>query len=270
MKFLRLLKQAAKLWLHKGSEQHAAALAYFTPFALTPLLLISITLVGVIIGRADVIALLLRWGAMIDQALPEFMSASVASFELMTMGYTIPLFALVFLSGMVLFALNSVSSSLQDIWGIERYGFKNLLRRSGRSILFVFLFQGYLVVTIISNSIFAKAAANSGFVIFNPLSSLIFFVSTTLLIAIGYGLLPLQAPKFRARLYGAMVATVLFLFTRTLVALHVATSPAPDIYGAAGLIFVLLIWIYMSACIIYYGAAFTKVYQESLPYKLTK
>jgi membrane protein len=262
MNFLRLLSRSASLWIKGGAEQHAAALAYFIPFALAPLLLISITLVGIIIGRADVIALLLRWGGYIDPALPAFMTTSLANFEVLTTSYTVPILALLFFSVMILFSLNSLSSGLQHLWNVEKPGFKNLLRRSGRSILFVLVFQVYLVATIICNNIFASASMHSGLLIFQILAPLVFFMFTTLLIAISYGLLPLWAPSFRARLYGAAVATLLFLFTRTLVALHVATSPSPDIYGAAGLIFVLLIWIYMSAGIVYYGATFALAYDQ--------
>jgi membrane protein len=265
MNFFRLLSRAGKLWLHKGGEQQAAALAYFTPFALAPLLLISITLVGIIIGRADVVALLLRWGSLIDPDLPAFMSSSLANFEVLTTTYTLPVLALLFFSIMILFALNSLSSSLQKMWDVESFGLKSLFWRSGRAILFILVFQVYLVVTIMSNNTFALAAENSGLQIFYLFSSMVFFSTTTLLFAIGYGLLPLSAPRFRSRMYGAAVATVLFLFTRSLVALHVATSPSPDIYGAAGLLLVLLIWIYMSACILYFGAAFAKVHQDSLP-----
>ncbi len=262
MNFFRLLSRSLKVWMAGGAEQHAAALAYFTPFALAPLLLISITLVGLIIGRADVIALLLRWGGLIDPALPIFMQTSLANFEVLTTSYTVPIFALLFFSIMILFALNSLSSGFQHLWSVSKPGVKNIIRRSGRSILFVLVFQMYLVATIMCENIFASATEYSGLFVFQILSPLVFFMFTTLLIAIGYGLLPLESPRFKARLYGAAVATILFLFTRTLVALHVATSPSPDIYGAAGLVFVLLIWIYMSACIIYYGAAFAYVYEN--------
>ena len=270
MKFLRLLKQAAVHWFRKGAEQYAAALSYFTPFALAPLLLISITLVGVIIGRKDVIALLERWGEMIDPALPAFMTSTIANFEVLTTSYTLPLFALLFFSVMILFALNSLSSGLQKLWEVERFGVKNLLWRSGRSILFVLLFQVYLVVTILSNNFFMIVGESAGLPLFTALSQVVFFICTTVLIALGFGLLPLIAPSFKARLYGAVVATTLFLFTRTLVALHVAASPSPDIYGAAGLIFVLLIWVYISACIIYYGASFAYVYDCTNKKSLTK
>lgn len=269
MIFLRLLKQALTHWFRAGAEQHAAALAYFIPFALAPLLLISITLVGVIIGRKDVVALLERWGESIDPALPAFMSSTIANFEVLTTSYTLPLFALLFFSMMILFSLNSLSSGLQKLWEVERFGFKNLFWRSGRSILFVLLFQVYLVVTILSNNFLIILSESSGLPIFTALAQVVFFMCTTLLVALGFGLLPLKTLSFKARLFGAVVATTLFLFTRTLVALHVATSPSPDIYGAAGLLFVLLIWVYISAGIIYYGASFAYVYERTYK-KITK
>lgn len=267
MNFLRLLARSAVIWVRGGAEQHAAALAYFIPFSLAPLILISITIVGIIIGREDVIALLLRWGGFIDPALPQFMQTSLANFEILTTSYTIPVLALLFFSLMILFMLNSLSSGLESLWNVEKNSFRNLLKRSGRAVLFLIVFQVYLVATIICNNIFTSATLHSGLFIFQILAPLVFFMFTTVFFAIGYGLLPLWAPSFRARLYGAAVATLLFLFTRTLVALHVATSPSPDIYGAAGLVFVLLIWMYMSACIIYYGASFALAYDQQ---KITK
>ena len=58
MKLLRLLGRAGVLWFRQEADMYSAALAYFAPFALTPLLLLSITLVGVLIGTTEVSALL--------------------------------------------------------------------------------------------------------------------------------------------------------------------------------------------------------------------
>ena len=262
MNFFIVAKQAGILWLNKSADQYAAALAYFTPFALTPLLLISITIVGILIGRNDVVTLLLRWGADIDPGLPNFMQSSVENFEILTTSYTVPIFALLFFSVFIIYALNSLSSGLQHMWSVNIFGWRATIKRSFRSALFVVLFQIYLVTIIILNNISLTVSSFSGLSLLHFLPPIIFFALTTLLISLGYGLLPLEAPDFKSRLYGALVATTLFLFTKTLVAIHIATSPEPTIYGAAGLIFVLLIWFYMSSCIIYYGAAFAKVYSD--------
>ena len=68
-----------------------------------------------------------------------------------------------------------------------------------------------------------------------------------------------------------MVASSLFLFTRVIVTLHTATTPIPHLFGAAGLIIVMLVWVYVSAGIIFYGAAFAVAYEEDrLRLRLTK
>jgi uncharacterized BrkB/YihY/UPF0761 family membrane protein len=48
------------------------------------------------------------------------------------------------------------------------------------------------------------------------------------------------------------------------------TSPTPDLFGAAGLILVLLVWIYISASVIFYGAAFATAYEEKQRKKVSR
>lgn len=261
MNFLHLLKSSIRLWIDKGADQHAAALAYFTPFAMTPLLLVSITIVGLIIGREDVVDLLLRWGGLIDADLPAFMQTSLSNLESVTSSYSFPFFAVVFLSVMIVFALNSLATGLHQLWDIPESGFRNFFKRSFRAVLFLLVFQVYLVLTIIFNNIFANMSAFYGWWIFSLMSMSVFFISTTVLITIGYGLLPSISPKFVSRFYGALLATAFFFCTRSLLSFHIAHTPTPDMFGAARLILVLLLWVYMSACIVYLGAAFAKVHE---------
>lgn len=267
MNFLAVTKESVELWFEKSADQNAAALAYFAPFALTPLVLLSITLVGLLIGRDDVIGLMLHWAGNIDPELPNFLQSSVVNFEILTTSYAIPLFALLFFSVLIIYALNSISCGLHQLWSIDFNGLTGTLERSYHSFLFVLLFQIYLVSIIILNNLSLSISQLPGLHVLQFLPPLIFFALTTLLIAFGYGILPLESPAFRFRLYGALFATTLFLFTKTLVTFYIASSPAPTIYGAAGLIFVLLIWVYISSCIIYFGAAYAKV---SSQHALTK
>ncbi len=263
MKLIRLLGQAAVVWFRRDADVHAAALAYFVPFAITPLLLLSITLVGFIIGGAEVSALLVRWGNTLDPEITALLDTSVRNFSILTTAYYIPVLAIVFFSAMVLLALNSLGAGLHKIWGIEARGARNWLCRSGRSIIFVLTLQVYLVAIILLNRTIVFIAHLPFGHVLELLYPALLFVGTLLLFTVGYGLLPISAPSLRARFYGAIVASSLFLFTRTLVTIHAAASPIPDLFGAAGLVIVMLIWIYVSASIIFYGAAFAVVYEET-------
>ena len=263
MKLFRLFWQATLIWLRRDADVHAAALAYFVPFALTPLLLLSITLVGMLIGGDQVVALLVNWGNQIDPELTALLDTSVRNFSTLTTTYYLPLGAILFFSTMVVIALNSLGNGFNKILKVEAIGWLPWFERTARSLVFVLFLQVYLVCLILLNQTIVFISHLPVVHVLEVLYPALLFLSTLMLFIVGYGLLPLRAPSLRARLYGAIVASSLFLFTRELVAVHSATTPIPDLFGAAGLVIVMLIWIYVSASIVYYGAAFAAAYDEA-------
>ncbi len=263
MRLFRLLYRAGGIWFGREADIHAAALAYFVPFALTPLFLLSITFVGMLIGGNEVATLLLGWGNVIDPELTALLDTSVRNFTVLTTTYMVPLFAILFFSLMIIVSLNSLGAGLHKVWNVDAHGFKNIIERSIRSLLFVLLLQAYLVCIIMLNRTVTYIAHVPVVQLLELFYPVLIFFTTLVLITLGYGLIPVAAPSFRARLYGALVASVLFFFTKELVAIHSAASPIPDVFGAAGLIILLLVWIYVSASIILYGAAFAAAYEES-------
>jgi membrane protein len=262
MKFFRLLYRALIIWIQGDAEVHAAALAYFAIFALTPLLLLSITLVGMLIGGPEVIALLLSWGNTLDPGITELLSSSVQNFTVITTAYYVPLVAILFFSSMIIIALNSLSSGLSRITNSAHHGWRNLLKRTARSLVFVMILQAYLVCIILLNRTILFISQVPLVHVLEFLYPFLIFVSTLILFTVGYGMLSLRTLSLPARFYGAVVSSSLFLFTRELVALHTLTTPIPDLFGAAGLIIVMLVWIYVSASILFYGAAFAMAYEE--------
>jgi membrane protein len=263
MKLFRLLGRAAVLWFRRDADIHAAALAYFVPFALTPLLLLSITLVGLLIGQDEVVALLLHWGNRVNPEITALLELSVHNFNTITVTYYVPVLGIIFFSTMVLVALNSLGAGIHKMWQFEAYGVMNWFRRSIRSISFVFLLQVYLVCMIVLNRTIVFIAHVPIVHVLELLYPFLLYLSTLVLFTVGYSLLPIRTLSLRARFYGAVVASCLFFFTRELVALHSATTPIPHLFGAAGLVIVMLVWIYVAASIVFYGAAFAAAYEEA-------
>ncbi len=263
MKFFRLLYRATILWVRSDAEVHAAALAYFAIFALTPLLLLSITLVGMLIGGSEVIALLLSWGNTLDPNITELLGSSVRNFNVITTAYYVPLIAILFFSSMILIALNSLSSGLSRINNSVLHGWRSVLKRTARSLVFLMILQAYLVCIILLNRTIIFISHVPLVNVLEFFYPFLIFISTLILFTLGYGILPMRALSLPARFYGAVVSSSLFLFTRELVAFHSFTTPIPDLFGTAGLIIVMLVWIYVSASILFYGAAFAMAYEES-------
>jgi membrane protein len=77
-----------------------------------------------------------------------------------------------------------------------------------------------------------------------------------------YKMLPDVKLKWKHVLPGAIVTTLLFFLGKYLISLYIGSNSMASIYGAAGSLIVLLLWIYFSAFILYFGAEFTKAYVE--------
>jgi membrane protein len=87
-------------------------------------------------------------------------------------------------------------------------------------------------------------------------------VIVTLLSAMLYKVLPNIEIAWSNVLMGAMVTALLFMLGKFLIELYLGYSSIASVYGAAGSLVVLLMWIYYSAQILYFGAEFTKVYAK--------
>lgn len=262
MSFFRFFGRAAKLWYHKDGDHHAAALAYFTPFALTPLIILSVTLVGILTGADRIIVMLLRWGNAIDPGVTELLYQSVKNFDVISTYYRIPIVGIIFLSIMVFITLNSLSIGLHKIWDVTSHGWSDFFRRIFRTALFIVLLQVYLVWIIFFNDSLDYVRTATGWSWWALLGYAVSYISTMLLLALAYGLLALKAPSFSGRLVGASVAGLLLMFSRELVAFHFSTAPVQSLFGAAGLLIVLLVWVYVGSSVIYYGAACARIFDE--------
>ena len=62
---------------------------------------------------------------------------------------------------------------------------------------------------------------------------------------------------------GALVTAILFTVGRYLIALYLSRSTVASVYGTAGSLVALLIWVYYSCAIVFYGAEFTRAYRHA-------
>jgi membrane protein len=95
------------------------------------------------------------------------------------------------------------------------------------------------------------------------------FGVVTLLFAMIYKVLPDLDIAWSGVLIGAVVTAVLFMLGKFLIELYLGYSSVASVYGAAGSLVILLMWIYYSAQILYLGAEFTKVYTQRRGRKIT-
>jgi membrane protein len=86
---------------------------------------------------------------------------------------------------------------------------------------------------------------------------------TTALFALIYKFLPDAIIRWRDVWAGAFITALLFVLGKFLISLFIAKSDPGSAFGAAGSLIVLLVWIYYSSLIIFFGAEFTQEFADA-------
>ncbi len=267
-----LLAETVFEWSEDRAPRLGAALAFYTVFALAPGLIVIIALAALLLGQEaaqgqiidQVEGLIGVAGAQAIQAAIE--SARSAGGSLVATG----LGALT-----LLFGLWGVFGELQDalntIWGVTARPWRGVIgvvkERFWSFTLVVGI--GFLLLVSLAASAWL-AAVGKFFAQLSPLpvavmetaNALLSFVTITLMFAVIYKLLPDVRITWRDVWVGAAVTALLFTIGKSLIGLYLGRSSVASVYGAAGSLIVILLWIYYSAQVVFFGAEFTKVYSR--------
>jgi len=99
--------------------------------------------------------------------------------------------------------------------------------------------------------------------LFYILNILIVFFIITLLFAIIFRTLPDGNIKWKDAFVGASSTAILFMIGKFAIGFYLGSSTVATVYGAAGSVIIILLWVYYSAIILYFGAEYTKVYAKA-------
>lgn len=267
---LRLLVDAVKVWVERDAFQHAGALAFFTLFSMAPLVIILVSIVGAVYGEeaasgeisAGISSLL---GEQAAEAVEEAVGRSrpeVAGFLPTVLGIG----ALVF-GATTVFA--QMQSSLNQFWGVRakptRSGILNFITVRLLSLGMV-LIIGFLLLTSFALSVAVTAVVEyaGSWIPVPPLAvtlldlALSLFV-TTVLLGLLFKVLPDVRLQWSDVRRGAFYTALLFVLGKFLIAFYLTHVAPASTYGAAGSLVLVLLWVYYSSLILFFGTALTKV-----------
>ena len=269
-----LLQETVREWREDGANRLAAALAYYTTFSLAPLLVLIIAIAGLAGGRE---AAQTRTMAQVEDLLGaegrEFVEGMIESASQPETGLAATFVGAVTLLFGALGVFGELQNSLNTIWevkpkpaknwidGIKRFVVRRLL--SFTMVLGIgFLLLASLVVSAVVSA-FGEYINNRW-----PLADfwlgLINFVISFLVITFLFGMIFKFLPEIKIAWkdvwLGAAVTSALFSLGKFLIGLYLGRSEVGNTFGAAGSLAILLIWIYYSAQILFFGAEFTQVY----------
>lgn len=266
-----LLKQTFAEWQRDKVSRLAAALAYYTAFALAPVLVIAIAVASFLFEQSTVQgqiidqlrSLLGEDGAgMVQEMLVSAQSQDSNSFLATVIGVVL---LIVGASGLFV----QLQDALNTVWNVKARpdrGLVGLLRDRILSFGMVLVIGFLLMVSLLLS---AALTAVSSFVggglpgldaLWQIANAVVSFGVITLLFGLIYKFLPDAKISWSDVQIGAAITALLFTIGKGLIGLYLGNSSAASAYGAAGSFVVLLLWIYYSAQILLFGAEFTQVY----------
>jgi membrane protein len=271
---LNLLKDTVREWREDGANRLAAALAYYTTFSLAPLLVLIIAIAGLVGGRE---AAQTQTMAQVQDLLGadgrEFVQGMIESASRPTTGMTATLIGAVTLLFGALGVFGELQNSLNTIWevkpkpakgfldGVKRFIIKRLM--SFTMVLGIgFLLLASLVVSAALSALGEYIGTKWPLADFwlQLMNFVISFLVITLLFGMIFKFLPEIKIAWKDVWLGAAVTSILFTLGKFLIGLYLGRSEVGNTFGAAGSLAIMLIWIYYSAQILFFGAEFTQVY----------
>jgi membrane protein len=268
-----MIKTTFTQWTEEKPFQLAAALAYYTIFSLAPLLLIAIAVASLAFGRETTEQQILTT----SQGLVGPQGAEAIQTMLHNTGSTgsgifasiVGVITLLIGAGGV---IGQLHDSLNTIWGVETKsggGLWGLLRGRFVSIAGALGLGFLLLVSLLISAAltaliqFFGGLLPGGTVLWQGVELIVSFGFITVLFALIFKLLPDARIAWRDVWIGAAMTAMLFTLGKFLIGLYLGQSGLTSSYGAAGSLVLILVWVYYSALILFFGAEFTQVYANS-------
>ena len=266
----KLLKKTFNEWMEDKSMKLAASLAYYTAFSLAPLLVIVIAVLSLMYGQdaargqvAQQMRLLM--GGPAAQATQDIILHASQQGG----GVTATIISLIIL----LFGASGVFGELQDsmntIWEVQAKpdrGIKDVIKQRFFSITMVFGIVFLLLVSLVVSTMISTFSArwtSQAHWLARAVDVVFSIGVVAVLFAMLFKFLPDAKVRWRDVWLGGIITSILFTIGKYLLTLYLSRGTTTSAYGAAGSFAALLIWVYYSAQILFFGAEFTQVYART-------
>ena len=269
--FFHFNRQVVGEYFADNVIKYSASLAYYTTLSLAPMLVIIISVSGFLFGKEAM------RGEVYNQI--NGMVGSDAAMQIQKtmqnihLGGDTPFATIVSLIILLIGAtgiFGEMQDSLNKIWGLKTTSKKAWWRLIINRVLSFSLIipMGFvLMVSLILNAVVLTLSGKLNNVITGigdtlvPLVDNLLSVAVTwLLFATIFKILPDAKIKWKDVLIGAFITACLFTLGKIGIGYYLSKSNLATVFGAAGSVIIIMIWVYYSSAILYLGAVFTKVY----------
>jgi membrane protein len=269
--FASVLRESAGAWMEDNALRLSASLAFYSVFSLAPLLVIAVSIAALIFNEQtvrDQISAQLEAlaGARAADALEALLVTTAAQKKTGAVAAIVGIAAMVFVASGVFAELKD---ALNTIWGVvvkPGRAWLQLIRDRFLSFSMVLSIGFLLLVSLLLSATLTAISKYMNWLL--PLPAFVWqtldlvgsLVVITVLFAMIFKILPNVRIGWHDVWIGAAVTSLLFVLGKFLIGFYLGASSITSAYGAAASVIIVLLWVYYSACILFFGAEFTKVY----------
>ncbi|MDB5224301.1 MAG: YihY/virulence factor BrkB family protein [Chitinophagaceae bacterium] len=267
------LKQVFTEFVEDDILKYSASLAYYTVFSLAPVLIVIISICGVLFGKEAIQGQVygqmkgLVGGEAAIQVQDTIKNIHLTGHNIFATIISI-LVLLIGATGI----FGEVQDSLNKIWGLRiktRKTWWKLIINRLLSFSIIICIGFVMMVSLLLNAMvsafgkfLARYFSEFSVIVVQITDSVLTFVITTFLFSLMFKMLPDAKIKWKDVLVGGLITSVFFTLGKLAIGYYLGSSNIASVYGAAGSIMIIMVWVYYSSIILYLGAEFTKVYAK--------
>ncbi len=277
MKIFRLkplgtaLRNACTLLVKNDPLRLAGATAFFSTFALPPILLIMIQVLSLLFNRRAISRRLFdQLGGIVGADSVHQLVSTLRAFRGLAVNPAIAIGGFVFLIFVATTLFKVIQSSINQLWMIRGTGKANfrvaLLNRVKSFLVILFTGSLFLFAVLLEGiqGILGKYAEDilpgTGFVFDKSVAFALSIITGSIWFAVVFRYLPAGKPGWKVAFTGAFLTSILFYAGKFILKWLLPNSNIGVVYGTSGSVVLLLLFVFYSSIILYYGAAFTKTW----------
>ncbi len=268
--FWNLIKRSYFSWNRNDPWARSATIAYYALFSLPSLLIIVVTVAGYFFGRKAVQGrITTEIGEFIGMESAKAIEGMIAKAALNESSTIAVIFGVAFLIFGATGVFFQLKAAMNNIWNVtaKKNTVKRIIINRIISLGMVFVVGLLLLISLVISAIinaFSDYLASVAPIItsfmLEVLNFLISFLFITSLFAAIFKWLPDVKLRWKTTYLGAMLTTVLFLIAEYIIGFYFGQSDPGSVYGGASSVVLILLWVYYTCLIVFFGAEFTVQY----------
>jgi membrane protein len=269
--FWKLLKMAFMEFFEDNGLKLSASLSYYTVFSIAPLVIIIISLAGIFFGVEAVQGRIYgQINGLVGNSAAAQIQEIIKNVQKTQDTHTGAIIGFIVLMIGASGVFTEIQDSINFIWSVKakpKKGWLKLIINRLLSFSLIASFGFLLLVSLLINAVMDLLSdrliimfPNATVYLFYVLNILLIFLVIACLFAIIFKVLPDARIKWKDAFMGSFFTAFMFVGGKYLIGLYLSKSNIGETYGAAASIVLILLWVYYSSIILYFGAEFTKMY----------